>query len=114
MTQGGIKYAILKPSKEKGVPLKGDIVAIEYTGYLIDGTIFDASHAEGKKNALMFEVGGNAVVDGINEMVMNMGVGEKVQAIIPADKAFGDKGLCLENGECLIKPKSTLVYDVFL
>jgi FKBP-type peptidyl-prolyl cis-trans isomerase len=43
-----------------------------------------------------------------------MRVGEKVQAIIPPGLAFGEKGLCLENGECLIKPNSTLVYDVFL
>lgn len=47
-------------------------------------------------------------------MVGNMSVGEKVQAIIPPELAFGDKGLCLSNGECLIKPKSTLVYDIYL
>jgi FKBP-type peptidyl-prolyl cis-trans isomerase len=41
-------------------------------------------------------------------------VGEKVQAIIPSDFAFGDKGICIESGECLIPPKSTLVYDIFL
>jgi len=114
-TPSGIKYAILKKPKAKGSPpQKGDIVAIEYTGYLTDGTIFDATHAEGKQNALMFELGGNAVPDGVNEMVKDMSVGEKVQAIIPPDLAFGDKGLCLESGECLIKPKSTLVYDIFL
>lgn len=63
----------------------------------------------------MFEVGGNAVIDGINEMVKEMGVGQKVQAIIPPELAFGDKGICLEStGECLVKPKSTLVYDIYL
>lgn len=46
--------------------------------------------------------------------VENMSVGMKVQAIVPPGLAFGDKGLCLESGECLIKPKSTLVYDVAL
>jgi FKBP-type peptidyl-prolyl cis-trans isomerase len=44
-----------------------------------------------------------------------MGVGEKVQAIVPPQLAFGEKGICLESaGECLIKPGSTLVYDIFL
>jgi FKBP-type peptidyl-prolyl cis-trans isomerase len=43
-----------------------------------------------------------------------MGVGEKVQAIIPPELAFGDKGICLDNGECLVAPKSTLVYDILL
>ena len=54
------------------------------------------------------------MIEGINEMVQEMGVGEKVQAIIPSDLAFGEKGICLENGECLIPPKSTLVYDIYL
>ena len=89
-------------------------VAIEYTGYLTNGQIFDATHAEGKRNALMFELGGNAVISGINDVVQELGVGEKVQAIIPSDLAFGDKGICLDSGECLIPPKSTLVYDISL
>ncbi|KAL7576654.1 hypothetical protein ACA910_005587 [Epithemia clementina (nom. ined.)] len=112
---GKIKYATLKQARDsKTTPRNGDIVAIEYTGYLSDGTIFDATHAEGKKNVLMFQVGGNAVISGVSEMVEEMGVGQKVQAIIPPELAFGDKGLCLETGECLIKPGSTLVYDIYL
>jgi hypothetical protein len=67
-TPNGVKYAVLSPAKDKFVPAKGDIVAIEYTGYLTDGSIFDSTHAEGKSNALMFQLGGNAVIDGINEM----------------------------------------------
>jgi FKBP-type peptidyl-prolyl cis-trans isomerase len=43
-----------------------------------------------------------------------MVVGQKVQAIIPPNLAYGEKGVCLEDGECLIKPGSTLVYDVLL
>jgi len=88
---GKIKYAVVKTAQDKGAPLKGDIVAIEYTGYLTNGQIFDATHAEGKKNALMFELGGTAVIEGINDVVQEMGVGEKVQAIIPSELAFGDK-----------------------
>jgi FKBP-type peptidyl-prolyl cis-trans isomerase len=67
-----------------------------------------------KQNALMFQVGSSAVIEGINEVVKYMGVGEKVQAIIPAELAFGEKGICIESGECLVKPKATLVYDIFL
>lgn len=113
----GIKYAVLKPPREKPSSLKGDIVAIEYTGYLSNGSIFDSTHAEGKKNALMFELGGNAVIDGINDMVSEMGIGEKRQVIMPPGKAFGDKGICIEEDgkeECLVKPGATLVYDITL
>jgi len=113
-TASGIKYAITK-SVSKGIaPQQGDIVAIEYTGYLSNGQIFDATHSEGKKNALLFKLGSTAVIPGLNDIVSNMQVGEKVQAIIPPQLAFGDEGICLENGECLIKPDSTLVYDVLL
>ena len=39
-TDSGIKYAITKPVDGKGtIPLKGDIVAIEYTGYLSNGQV---------------------------------------------------------------------------
>lgn len=110
----GIKYALTLKSDKGDFPQKGDIVAIEYTGYLSNGQIFDATHAEGKKNALLFKAGSNVVIPGLNDVVLNMRVGEKVQAIIPPNMAFGDDGICLENGECLIKPGSTLVYDIYL
>mmetsp|Transcript_69480 Transcript_69480/g.194850 ORF Transcript_69480/g.194850 Transcript_69480/m.194850 type:complete len:189 (-) Transcript_69480:121-687(-) len=109
----GIKYAVIKDST-KGYPQPGDIVAIEYTGYLTNGAIFDATHGEGKQNALLFKLGTTAVIPGINQMVSEMKVGQKVQAIIPPELAFGDKGICLDGGECLVKPGSTLVYDISL
>jgi len=109
----GIKYAVTKDARGQQ-PQKGDIVAVEYTGYLTNGQIFDATHSEGKSNALLFKAGLGSVIPGLDEMVLNMEVGQKVQAIIPASLAYGDKGVCIENGECLIKPGSTLVYDVLL
>lgn len=47
-TPSGLKYAVTRqpPDPKKAtVPQKGDIVAIEYTGYLTSGQIFDATHA---------------------------------------------------------------------
>jgi len=112
----GIKYAVTQaPSDKKpAVPLKGDIVAIDYTGYLANGQIFDATHSGGKNNALLFKLGSGSVIPGLEEMVSQMVVGQKVQAIIPPNLAYGEKGVCLDDGECLIKPGSTLVYDIFL
>jgi FKBP-type peptidyl-prolyl cis-trans isomerase len=116
-TPEGVKYAILKEPKDpkKAIaPMQNDIVAIDYTGYLADGTIFDATHAEGKGKELLFQLGSPAVIKGLNVVVSNMVVGQKVQAIIPPSLAFGDKGVCIEDGECLVKPGATLVYDVYL
>lgn len=116
-TPEGIKYAILKEPKDPKkatVPQPGDIVAIDYTGYLANGQIFDSTHSESSSNSLLFKLGSTAVIDGLNDIVKEMKVGQKVQAIIPPNLAFGDKGLCLDDGECLIKPGATLVYDVYL
>ena len=35
----GIKYAITKPSEKGKIPLQGDLVLIEYTGYLTNGQV---------------------------------------------------------------------------
>jgi hypothetical protein len=115
-TKSGIKYAITKEATDKKptAPYKGDFVAIDYTGYLANGQIFDATHAEGKSNSLLFKLGSGSVIPGLDEIVSYMVVGQKVQAIIPPALAYGEKGVCLDDGECLIKPGSTLVYDVFL
>lgn len=110
----GIKYAVTGDVAKGSFPQEGDIIAIEYTGYLSNGAIFDATHSIGKKNALLFKLGSTAVNKGINSMVAEMKVGQKVQAIIPPELAFGDKGICLEDGECLVKPGATIVYDIFL
>eukprot|EP00536_Pseudo-nitzschia_multiseries_P017646 jgi/Psemu1/225991/e_gw1.1700.6.1 len=112
--ENGVKYAITQDVTKGSYPQQGDIIAIEYTGYLSNGAIFDATHSQGKKNALLFQLGSSAVNKGINSMVAEMKVGQKVQAIIPPELAFGDKGICLESGECLVKPGATLVYDIFL
>mmetsp|Transcript_13658 Transcript_13658/g.38451 ORF Transcript_13658/g.38451 Transcript_13658/m.38451 type:complete len:194 (+) Transcript_13658:124-705(+) len=110
----GVKYAVTQDVAKGSYPQQGDIIAIEYTGYLANGAIFDATHSQGKQNALLFKLGSSVVNQGINSMVSEMKVGQKVQAIIPPELAFGEKGICLENGECLVKPGATLVYDIFL
>jgi FKBP-type peptidyl-prolyl cis-trans isomerase len=52
----GVTYATLKEGKGS-YPQPGDIVAIEYTGYLTSGAIFDKTHSEGAQNALLFKLG---------------------------------------------------------
>ena len=53
----GIKYAITQDVAKGSYPQEGDIIAIEYTGYLSNGAIFDSTHSIGKKNALLFKLG---------------------------------------------------------
>lgn len=118
----GIKYAVTKDVPEgsaKRRPQRGDIVAIEYTGYLSDGTAFDREHnGKGDNKIMMMKLGDkNVMLEAVQDVVSEMYVGQKVQAIIPPALGFGDKGLCAqEDGMdyCVVPPKSTLVYDIYL
>ena len=52
---------------------KGDNVKVHYTGTLADGTVFDSS--EGKE-PLEFAVGSGQVIEGFDEAMIGMKVGE--------------------------------------
>lgn len=40
--------------------------------------------------------------------------GAEVQMVVPANMAFGDKGICIDNGDCLVKPGVDVRYDLQL
>lgn len=65
----------------------GDLVAVHYTGTLEDGSVFDSSR-EGEP--IEFELGSGAVIDGFEEAVNGMEVGESRQVRIEAEDAYGE------------------------
>ncbi len=67
---------------------KGDTVKVHYHGTLTDGTIFDSSNG---REPLEFEVGSGMVIEGFDNGVMGMAVGDKRTVQIPADQAYGPK-----------------------
>lgn len=66
----------------------GDNVKVHYTGSLDDGSVFDSS--EGKE-PLSFAVGGGQVIQGFDDAVTGMEVGESKTVLIPAEKAYGER-----------------------
>lgn len=40
--------------------------------------------------------------------------GAEVQMVVPSAMAFREKGICLENGDCLVKPGQDVRYDLKL
>ena len=66
---------------------EGDTVTVHYKGSLDDGMVFDSS--EGRE-PLMFKVGSGEVIQGFDDGVRGMSVGERRQINIPADQAYGD------------------------
>ena len=67
---------------------KGDTIQVHYHGTLTDGTIFDSSNG---REPLEFEVGGGMVIEGFDNGVLGMTIGEKRTVNIPADQAYGPK-----------------------
>jgi peptidylprolyl isomerase len=69
----------------------GDIVQVQYTGKLADGTVFDSSVGG---DPLEFTLGKEQMIPGFEKAVLGMKVGEKKTFTIPAAEAYGQR---LEN-----------------
>ena len=82
----------------------GKTIAIHYTGYFTNGSIFDINQAP--ETPFSFTVGNHAVIAGFDEGVVGMNVGGTRQLIIPADLAYG------AAGNSIIPPNSILVFTV--
>ena len=105
-TETGLKY--VKLNKTEGEPAKsGSTVSVHYTGYLMDGTIFDSSVERGEP--IKFPLGQGRVIPGWDEGIAKLKVGEKAKFIIPPTLAYGEKGF-----PPVIPESATLVFDVEL
>ena len=67
---------------------KGDSVKINYTGKLVDGTVFDTSEGH---EPLGVTLGSGSVIPGFEEALLGMAVGELKNVTIPVDKAYGPR-----------------------
>jgi FKBP-type peptidyl-prolyl cis-trans isomerase FkpA/FKBP-type peptidyl-prolyl cis-trans isomerase FklB len=86
-------------------PKATDRVKVNYTGSLIDGTVFDSSTQRHEPAVLQL----NGVIPCWTEGLQLMKVGGKSKLICPSAIAYGDKGAPPK-----IKPGATLVFEVEL
>jgi len=105
-TESGLQYLDLEKGTG-GQAQKGQMVLVEYTGWLENGTQFDSSYT--KPEALKFPLGKGRVIKGWDEGVASMEIGGKRILRIPSDLAYGDRG-----SPPVIPPSSTLVFQVEL
>lgn len=87
-------------------PSKGSTVKAHYTGYLLDGIVFDTSIERGEP--IEFVLGVGQVIPGWDEGIAMMSKGEKAVLYIPYYLAYGDRDLGV------IPPFSNLVFEVEL
>ncbi|HBR98090.1 MAG TPA: peptidylprolyl isomerase [Gammaproteobacteria bacterium] len=103
-TASGLQYLVLQPGTGSTHPSPTDKVKVHYHGTLIGGTVFDSSVERGEP----IDIGLNQVIQGWSEGLQLMVVGEKTRLFIPADLAYGNRGV----GK--IGPGSMLIFDVEL
>lgn len=103
----GLSYTDLKVG-EGDMPQKGQTVIVLYKGWLWEnGKVFDS--ALDRKSPVHFPIGVGKVIPGWDEGVMTMRVGGKRRLVIPADLAYGVKGV-----PGTIPPHAKLVFEVEL
>ena len=116
-TESGLHYVIEEEGDGPEVN-QGDTVAVNYTGYVLDGTVFDTSLEEVARanNKFMegrpyepieFQVGTGRVIPGWDEGLQHLRKGSKAKLLIPSTLAYGNQQVSPE-----IKANSVLIFDV--
>jgi peptidylprolyl isomerase len=104
-TSSGLKY-IIQNQGDGNKPRPGDRVSVHYSGYLIDGTMFDSSNG---KKPLKFSLGQGKVIKGWDEGVALLNIGTKAKFFIPPNLAYGSRG-----SRDVIPPNATLIFEIEL
>jgi len=88
----------------------GSKVAMSYSGWLTNGTLFDRTKtdASGDQQPFLFTEGAHEVLSGIEECVSGMKVGGRRLIIVPPAVGYGSKA------QGSIPENSTLVFEVAL
>ena len=103
-TKSGLMYEILEKGSG-GSPSAGATVAVNYTGMLLDGRVFDSTESRGQPAVLRVD----RVIKGWTEALLDMKRGERRMLVIPPDLAYGERGY-----PGVIPPNAFLVFNVQL
>jgi hypothetical protein len=103
----GLAYCILQEGPPGTVPGAEDTVRVHYTGWTVDGAMFDSSVERGEPLDLPL----NGVIRGWTEGLRLMTPGDKARLWIPGNLGYGRR----EPGEAAgTPPKGTLIFDIEL
>ncbi|HAP01209.1 MAG TPA: peptidylprolyl isomerase [Bacteroidetes bacterium] len=104
-TASGLYY-IVDQQGSGAKPQAGKVVTVNYTGKLLDGTIFDSSLNPGRE-PFTFTLGVGQVISGWDEGIALFNVGGKGTLIIPSNLGYGEQGA---GGS--IPPNAVLIFEI--
>ncbi len=107
ITPSGLKIVMFSSYPDSAKPTTGKTVAVHYSGYNLDGSMFDSSVERGQPYS--FPLGRGQVIKGWDEGIAMLHEGEKAKLIIPYQLAYGEAGRPPQ-----IPAKATLIFDVEL
>jgi peptidyl-prolyl cis-trans isomerase A (cyclophilin A) len=105
-TESGLRYKMIQKGDGKKAEA-GKTVSVHYEGSLESGKVFDSSYP--RKKPIEFRLGQGQVIEGWDEGIALLQVGDKARFVIPSDLAYGAAGA---GG--VIPPHATLIFDVEL
>ncbi len=88
-TTTGLRYVVVQEGAG-ATPKTGDTVKVLFKGMFFDGRVFDQTTPA--VGPFTFRLGRNEVIDGWEEAVGTMRVGEKRILLVPYDLAYGSRG----------------------
>lgn len=100
----GLQYKVIKEGKGPK-PSADDSVTVDYTGSLIDGTVFDSSAKHGQP----ITFGVKDVIPGWTEALQLMNEGSTWEIYVPSNLAYGTTGAPPSIG-----PNETLIFKITL
>jgi FKBP-type peptidyl-prolyl cis-trans isomerase len=103
----GLEIKTTQEGTGERVVKSGDTISVHYTGKLADGTKFDSSVDRG--TPFTFQIGQGMVIQGWEQGLLGMKVGEKRTLTIPSELGYGSRG-----AGAVIPPNATLIFDVEL
>jgi len=105
-TESGLRYKMIQKGSGKKAEA-GKTVSVHYEGSLENGKVFDSSYP--RKKPIEFRLGQGQVIEGWDEGIALLQVGDKARFVIPSYLGYGASGA---GGA--IPPNATLVFDVEL
>ena len=105
-TESGLRYKMIQKGSGKQAE-SGKTVSVHYEGSLETGKVFDSSYT--RKKPIEFRLGQAQVIEGWDEGIALLQVGDKARFVIPSYLGYGPSGA---GG--VIPPNATLIFDVEL